>query len=310
MEESKVQREILIYFPETIRKLFSTLDNDRLDKLSEIRIVHGSPLIVIFENQRFYLGSCGLSKSTNNLYTITVDDIKAIVELVTKSSIYIYEKYITKGFITLPGGHRVGLAGNCIVNDDKLCGVKEFNSLVFRISHEIVGASEIFFDDIFCRGQVKNTVIISPPGCGKTTVLRDLARSFNDYNKVKKIIICALIDERYELAAVYNGKSTMDIGANNFTISGCKKSVAIPIVVRSMSPDIIIADEMCTYDDFEAAFFAKQSGCKIIASVHGLNETVNELVNSGHKNIFDKSVVLSNRNGPGTVEKILEGSCI
>lgn len=301
----KFKNEILIYLPNNIKNFFYNIAPNYLDKLTEIRFVCGSPIIIKSKDTRNYLGSDGLSRNCKDIYNITENDIKVVVELLTKSSIYTYDKYINRGFIPLPGGHRAGIVGNTIVNNNEITNVKEFNSIVIRIAHEIPDASDFIFDDIFSGNEIKNTVIISPPGCGKTTLLRSLAYKFSESDKLNKIIVSAIIDERFEIAASYFGRSNLSIGINNFVMSGCDKSLAIPLVVRSMSPDIIIVDEMCSVEDVLSAKYAIYSGCKIIASVHGFDEYNNELTNFDINNLFDTVIVLSNRCGPGTVEKII-----
>lgn len=307
MGRKKINNEILIYLSKNIRALFENITSDVLDKLTEIRIVNGGPIIVKFDSKGFYLCNNGISKHSQNAYIVSEDDMGIITELITKSSVYTYEKYINRGFVTLPGGHRVGIAGNCTVEKNVIYNVKEYNSFIFRIAREVPGASEIIFDEIFFDGNIKNTVIISPPACGKTTLLRDIARAFSNFNRVNRLLSCAIIDERYELAAVHNGKSSLDIGANNFVISGCVKSLAIPMVVRSMSPDIIIVDEMMNSNDFEAAQYALASGVKLIASVHGRDEYCNEMNNYNIRRMFEKIIILSNVEGAGTISKIIDG---
>ncbi len=307
MDKICKKSEIIRYFTSNIKELFNYFENDFWNKLTAVRLSVCSPLIIEIGADRFYLGSEGITLRSSEAYRVTKNDISGIFELVTNSSIYAYSRYVNEGFVTLSGGNRVGISGNCTVVDGKVTVISDIFSLNFRIAHEKIGVSDSIIKYIYTGTKINSTLIISPPGCGKTTFLRDIARSLGNYKSFNKIIVCALIDERYELGCARDGCACLDIGENNFLISGCTKSQGISIVTRSMAPDVIIVDEMCNSSDFEAAIYAKNSGCSIIASVHGENERINEMKLSGYDNLFETVIVLSCKNGPGTVEKILGG---
>ena len=303
----KKDNQILPYLSLNIRKRLKSFEDNFWDKLTNIRINVNSPVILELGVERCYLSDCETTLQVSKAYFATPSDIADIYELITASSAYAYAHSINEGYVTLPGGNRVGVSGNCSMEGGKIKCVKEIYAFNFRIAHEILGVSELILSDIYVDGDIKNTLIISPPGCGKTTMLRDIARSLGSFEKIGKIKQCAIIDERNEIACLHNGTSQMDIGANNFVISNCLKSVAVPIVARSMSPDVIVIDEMCDKKDFDSALYAKQAGCKIVASVHGKDEFVNEMNNAGYRNFFDTTIILSNKKGPGTIEKIITG---
>lgn len=305
VDKSK-ETEIYPYLPENIRSLLAFLPSRNRNDLNELRFTVDSPLIADVNGEKYYVGKNGFDLDFKNSYITTKNDLTIIMELITRSSVYAYNRHINDGFVTLDGANRVGICGNCAVNNGVIVSVKEINSIIFRISHEKNGVSSIIFNDIYSKGAINNTLIISPPGCGKTTYLRDIALSLNDLKKCGRIISCALIDERYELACAKNAKPCFNIGQNNFVISGYAKSLAIPMVVRSMAPDCIITDELCSKEDFEAILFASRSGCGVIASVHGFDEFNNEMKFNNISKIFKKCIVLSKRKGPGTIEKIVD----
>lgn len=304
MDNNILPMEICKYFPISIKQSLELISNKSWDDITEIRVNSNRSIIISTLYGRFYLTKNGLSKISSELIIANSEDLKIIIELITNSSVYSYSRYINQGFITLPGGNRVGLCGECVFENDKIFSVKNISYLNFRISHEKKGISKDLIDEIINDDDVNNSIIISPPGCGKTTLLRDISRQICITNPN---LVCAIIDERYELSASFNGKPTLDVGINNFVISGCPKHYAIELVVRSMSPDIIVVDELCTSMDFESVKYALKSGCKFICTVHGKNENTNEFYDSDLKNEFKRIIVLSNKNGPGTIEKILKG---
>jgi len=299
--------EIIRYFPINIRSIFDRFESDFWRTLISVRFSIDSPLVIEFDSGRVYLGQGGITAKVENAYFVTRNDIERIFEMITNSSIYAYGRYVNEGFVTLAGGNRVGIAGNCTIIDGKVSSVNNIFSLYFRIAHEKTGVSDCIINNIYNKGKVNNTLIISPPGCGKTTFLRDIAKTLGNYNSFNSIIVCALIDERYELACARDGHRNLDVGINNFVISGCSKSTGILLATRSMAPDVIIVDEMCHESDYMAAVYAKNSGCSIIASVHGKNEKINELNGIHYADFFETVIVLSSKRGPGTIEKIIGG---
>ena len=298
------------HFPEIIKKCFSVLSENESDKINEINITVGQPITIRINGKNLFIGKNGLTLAVNECYAVKKERLNAVFDSITNSSHYAYSRFINDGFLTIDNGHRVGVIGDCIVENDKVVNVCNINSLSIRIARNIDAGINLIFDDICFKGTINNTIIISPPGCGKTTFLRNLAKRLSEEYTKKSIIRCSIIDERYEIAACKNGESMLDIGLSSSVISGCKKSIAIPMVVRSMTPDVIITDELATYDDTVAIKYAGASGCKVIATTHGYDEKNNELAHFDLKNIFDTIVVLSSRNGPGTIEKVIRGEKI
>lgn len=283
--------------------MLNKLSPTQWKNLNEISVICGQPLSVMISGKRQFAGGKGITLNSTDAYLVNKYDISAIYELITKSSAYAFNRFISNGFLTLPGGHRIGISGNYIYSDNKITNLISVNSFNFRISHDVMPDIDIILDKIFSLGYPSNTIIISPPGCGKTTLLRALANKLSS-NK-NSILKCAIIDERFEIASCESGVSTMNVGLVSSVISGCPKSAAIPMTVRSMAPDIILTDELASEEDIIAIKYAKASGCKIIATTHGIDETCNELSFFNIEKLFDKIIILSSRNGPGTIEKIL-----
>lgn len=306
MDKNGLNTNILPYLSPDIKRIISNLGNEHYNKINEIRLTVGQPLILNLNGSKYYAGENGISFDGQGVYTVESNDIMICMELITRSSFYKYNQNINEGYITLPGGNRVGIVGSCSLSENKINSVTDIHSLNYRISHERKFSSRILFDDLFNKGNIKNTLIIAPPGAGKTTILRDIAFLMSEPGLTGKIINCAIIDERFEIASAFKDKMQLDAGKNNFAISGCLKSIAIPMVIRSMAPDVIITDELANADDFDAIKYAKSSGTKVIASVHGYSHVENEIAKFNYENIFEYIVVLSSMPTPGTIKKIIE----
>lgn len=296
--------EIKKYIPSSIRYAINSMPEKIWGILNEINFITGQEITLKTGNKRVYLTKSGISNNKRDAIIVSKNDVLKTFELITESSLYAYNRFVRDGFLTLKGGHRVGIVGNCVCEDNKITNVNSINSLCFRIAHDIHGINNLVFDEIYDGVSLKSCIIVSPPGCGKTTLLRDIAFQLSNTNKIIK---CVIIDERYEIAACYEGEASLNVGHVTGVISGCKKDIAIPVVVRSMSPDVILVDELASQTDINSVKYALASGCAVIATTHGTDEYNNGICYFEKKNVFNKIIVLSARNGPGTIEKITDG---
>lgn len=269
----------------------------RSSALQEIRIRIEKPVIVIDEAGEHVLK-----------YIVSREDVKYILQRISNYSLYACEEDIRQGFITIKGGHRVGLAGECVMEDGKIKTIKNISSLNIRICKEIKGCSKEIIECIYNDKKIYNTMIISPPKCGKTTILRDIARVLSE--KGKKI---SIIDERSEVAACYHGVPQMDVGIRTDVLDNCLKSEGMIMAIRSLSPEVIVCDEIGTIKDVEALYMAFNSGVNIIVTIHG--DSIEDLYNRKvfteiiNNNILKRVVILGTSKGVGTIEKVysLEG---
>lgn len=250
------------------------------DTLEEIRIRKNRPVIFIYPEQEIV---------TKRVFFR--NDINEFIEKITKSSIYAYYDDIANGFLTVTGGHRIGFCGSAVYDDEKIKSLKDITGINIRIAKEIKGIGEGVFSKIVSKNNISNTLIISPPGMGKTTLLRDITRLISD--NVERVKV-ALIDERNEISATFMGNTQNDVGMRTDVFCGYKKSDGIMRAVRSMSPDVIIVDEIGGEDDIKAIMRCIHSGVKIIASVHGnsfsdVKKSLGELICD---NIFEYTVTL------------------
>lgn len=289
--------------------------NIKGENIEEIRLRINKPLI-INGNQRDYFyneKNKNLDMNMNNAYVVTKEDIEQTFQIICKYSIHSFMDDIKKGFITLRGGHRVGIVGKAIVEEGKVENIKHISSLNIRISKEVKNCSDKVMNHIIKSPKtINNTIIISPPQCGKTTLLRDIVRNLsNGSDKFNfKGVKVALIDERNEIAGSYLGIPQMDVGIRTDIIETCPKDMGIIMVLRSMSPNVIVTDEIGTEKDIKALYTALNGGVGLITTVHGdsIEDIRNrkELRNLLDEELFKKVILLSARKGPGTVEKIYD----
>jgi len=223
----------------------------------------------------------------------TQDLISYILAVATKQSFYAYNNQIKQGFITTDSGIRIGLCGTAVIDSEKVTTIKNISSLNIRISHSVKGCSAKIIDLISFNGIVKNTLIISPPFCGKTTILKDLAIKLNRLDKYSILIV----DERAEFENIK--------GINIDKIKYGSKEFAFNYGIRSLSPDLIITDELSTVSDWNCINNAVHSGVKVLASCHG--KDINDIKNkNGFLNVFERYVILKNNGYAGEVDKILD----
>lgn len=285
--------EILKYMPNNIYEILKEYINTC--GINEIRLRTGNYIILRFNN-----------KEIITKYIVTKDDILNILLSISKNSIYSIQNDINNGFLTIKGGHRVGVTGEVILDNGDIKNIKNISSMNIRIAREIKGAANKLIEYVLTEDGAQNTLIVSPPGCGKTTMLRDLIRQISD--KGKNI---SLIDERGEIASMYNGTAMLDIGNRTDVMSFCPKHIGMMLVTRSMGPDIIATDEIGNSLDVEAIKNATLTGVHLLFTAHGRdlkdlkkNKEMFEIINEGYFNVI---VFLSNKNGVGTIEKIVKG---
>lgn len=273
-----MNKDILKYFPEKIKNVIEENLGDL--NLEEIRIRNNKPIILKSSDQekliRYYPNS---------------DEMMTILQLICENSIYTYQKQIAEGFVTLKGGHRVGLSGSCVMEKGEVINISYISSFNFRISRQIIGCSKNALKYILDINKkiVKNTLIVSPPGSGKTTLLRDVIRQISSGIKSVKFKgqTVGVVDERGEIASLYRGEAQNEIGSKTDVIENTTKSIGMKMLIRSMAPEVIVADEIGGQNDIEVIKYAICSGCKGIFTAHGasfddiyMNPVLKELVNS------------------------------
>ncbi len=278
------------------------------DKLYEVRLRGGSFVSVGYGDGYYYLSQNGTSCSIQNAIFVNENAIQQIVLRACDKSLYAVNDHICRGYLTLDGGVRIGIAGTTVLENGNVKTVKNFSSVNIRVPHQVVGCG--------CKvagllqkpsGKYYSSLIVSPPGAGKTTLLRDLARIASTGKRILNVLI---VDERDEIAAVRNGKATLDVGKNSDVISGCTKAYAFINAVRALRPDIIITDELCDSEDADAVENAIASGVCVFASIHAdTHERISDkpqLSRLIKNRLFERYVDLSCERGIGTVSGIYD----
>ncbi|WP_102400865.1 stage III sporulation protein AA [Haloimpatiens massiliensis] len=275
-------------------------NTEELDKLQEIRIRIGKPIILGINNNEIL-----------KEYIPKEEELKSIVQRFSSYSLYAFDEEIRQGYITIKGGHRIGICGSCVVEKDRIKTIKNISSINIRICRQIKGCADNIMPSLIEQGEIMNTIIISPPKCGKTTLIRDVTRNVS--NGIEGIIAgkkVSVIDERSEIAGCYLGVPQMDVGIRTDVLDSCPKSYGISMAIRSMAPEVIVSDEIGTYKDMENIILALNSGVKVITTIHGYDETdlyrrpvFKEIIDN---KVFTRAIILSNTRGVGTVEYIYD----
>ncbi len=292
-------------FPEYFYEFLKHLP---MDKVCEIRIRSGKKVVVIIGSRSYFLGASGLTGDETKAVGCYDELIDEILKRACENSVYAYTDQIKRGFITFEGGIRIGLGGEGVYNGNEIKTLKNINSLAIRIPHQVEGCCGPIMPYLI-QEKFLNTLIVSPPGAGKTTILRDIILQLSKQSYCYNVL---LVDERCEIANCFDGKCSFDVGNFCDVLTATNKDYAFECGIRSLRPDIIVTDELCSINDYNAVEYAKNCGVSVLASIHA--KSVEEIKNKPNfenilKNkVFDRFVLLSNARGPGTIEAVYDGN--
>ena len=297
----KVQ-EFLNIFPDKMKDLWRDIAKEA-DFIEEVRIRINNPILVCIRGEEYFLSPKGqLTRNMKEARLVTGTEIETILNHICKCSVYAFRDELKEGYITVPGGHRVGLAGE-VVTDEKgqIVTIKYVTFMNIRISHQILGVADQVIPFMFEENVLKNSLIISPPGCGKTTMLRDIVRQLSKGNYKRRAYKVGVVDERNEIAGGYKGMPQNDLGPRTDVISCLSKKQAMMMLIRSMSPEVLALDEIGGTEDIEAITYAMKCGVNIIATVHAgsvgevlKKPAMKEILKEG---FFEKFIFMEKKDG-------------
>jgi stage III sporulation protein AA len=316
--QNVIREQIAPVLPSRLRKAILSLSEDVLQSLEEIRIRLARPLMIC------YGGRDGFVSADGGVYVnpaqgclIEEEDIRQTLNLLTHSSLYALEEELRRGYITIGGGHRVGLAGRALLNGQgQVRGLKEIAAFNIRIARDVRGAALPLAAHLIepATSRLYNTLLISPPQCGKTTLLRDLARQISSGTLHQSLtgMKVGIVDERSEIAATWRGVPQHDLGPRVDILDACPKAEGMQMMIRSLSPQVLITDEIGRSEDSLAVMEAIHSGVGVIATVHGFGlqevRRRRELCELFEQGAFHRYIVLSRRRGPCTIEDVYDHS--
>lgn len=287
--------------------LYNIIGKLDFSKLYEIRLRNGQPITINYNNNIYFIGESGLTNQEDRALTADKEDISQIINNASNYSLYAINDQLKQGYISAYGGIRIGVVGEIVDENASIITVKNFNGINIRIPHEVKGCSLNILPYLFNQNEFLNTLIVSSPGAGKTTFLRDICYQISNHNMPFNILI---LDERNEIASCYDGKNTLNVGKFTDVITGGNKKVGFLNGIRSMSPDIICTDELGNIEDYNSINMAHTCGVKLLASIHA--SSVFELnYKQGFKEImkdkiFKRFILLTNKPNKGTIVGVFD----
>lgn len=286
-------REVMELLPKVVQSL---LQMEEKEGIEEIRLRINKPLECIVRGKpRFYA------------YTVTQEDAVFVLNKLSQHSLYTMEEELKRGYVTLQGGHRVGLAGKVITEKGTVKMIRDVSSFNIRVARQKIGVAKPLLPYLY-NNYWLNTMVIGPPQTGKTTLLRDIARTISMGSDKVPSYKVAIVDERSEIAGCVKGVPQHDLGLRVDVLDACPKAEGMMMLIRSMSPDVIVVDEIGRQEDSEAIQEAIHAGVQLVVTAHGYNwedvwkrPSIRELMELG---VFERFIELSRQKGPGTVQAI------
>ena len=244
------------FLPRHLRGALANLPDELQSKAEEIRLRAGRPLTLVTAGEEISTGS-----------VISTQDLELTMEIASQCSVYTVLDQVKNGYVALRGGHRLGICGTGVIKNGEIENLRRVSSLSLRVAREFPGVGASVLAELQEKGVFQSTLIISPPGKGKTTLLRELIRCISDGQGIPPHRV-GVADERGELAAMYGGEPGMNIGARTDIMDGCAKAAAMLMLLRGMNPQVIAADEITDPEDIRAMELATGCGVSLLATAH------------------------------------------
>ncbi|WP_258359244.1 stage III sporulation protein AA [Moorella sulfitireducens] len=305
---------LLAFLPATVAASLGALPAGVQAAMEEIRMRRERPLQVRWGAGEGWVQPGGtLTAVADRAYIVSESDISQTIQALTSSSLYALEEELRSGYITVRGGHRVGLVGEAVVRQGEVQTLKNFAGLNLRLARSIPGCARELIPYLLEKGRPLNTLILSPPRCGKTTLLRDIIRLFStgieelDFTGVN----VGVVDERSEIAGCWLGVPQLDVGPRTDVLDRCPKAAGMLMLLRSMGPEVIATDEIGRQEELVALQDILNAGVATVASVHA--RSLDELKHRPgwrpllERGFWQRLVIMGRTLGPGTVELLTSG---
>lgn len=245
--------------PAHLRRCAQELTSIQKAGAEELRLRLGYPVSFLFRGRESDLPASP---------SVTEDDLRRVLEIASQASVHTVLERIRQGFVTIRGGHRIGLCGTAVVEQGSILNLRFLSSLSIRICRPVTGISDPLIPQLLDCGTLQNTLILAPPGAGKTTLLRDIIKNLSDGLSVPPMRV-GVADERGELAAVWEGRAELDLGRHTDVMDGCPKALGLQFLLRGMNPQVLATDEITSPEDIEAARQAVGCGVALVTTAHG-----------------------------------------
>jgi len=303
-----VEETWLSFFPPKLRRLLLSAPPEVRGRWQELRLRQGQPVLALVGDGQIWLDQPGPGDNPR----LTAEDLEAAFQSMAQYSVYALEEELRRGYLTLPGGHRLGFAGHAVLESGNIRLLRRISSLNLRLAKAVRGPGEIILPSLILAGRFLSTLILSPPRCGKTTLLRDLVRLLSLGQPALRLPgrQISLVDERSEVAGTFQGQAQLDVGPRTDVLDGAPKAEGMMLMLRAMAPDVLAVDEIGRPEDAEAVAEAAKAGVSVLATAHAgspdearRRPILGRLLESDY---FQRLVVLDDSRGPGTVRGIYQ----